>query len=67
MTRTQSLPKALIIQRKNKTNSQYKSEIEQARLILRSLGHKVAIRYLQLRQWTIDAVLWELFRVELKG
>ncbi len=56
-----------IVGRINKTNSQNKTEIEQARLILRSLGHKVAVRYLQLRGHSIDGVLWSLFKLEMKG
>lgn len=59
--------KPVVAERINKTNSQFKTEVEQARLILKSLGHKVAIRYLQLRGWTIEAVLWSLFKLEMKG
>jgi hypothetical protein len=52
----------MIIDGKNKTNSQNKTEIEQARAIQRSLGIKVAARYLEKRNWSIDAALWELLR-----
>lgn len=51
----------------NKTNSQKKTEIEQARTILKTLGHKVAVRYMQLRGWSLEGVLWELFKVEARA
>jgi hypothetical protein len=51
---------------KNKINSIKNTEIEQARCIMRSLGPKVAIRYLQLRNWTMDSVLWILYKLEEK-
>lgn len=56
----------MIIAGKNKTNSQNNTEIEQARRILKSLGQKVAVRYLQKRNWSLEAVLWGLFKLECK-
>lgn len=45
---------------KNKTNRQSKTEIERAREIKRTLGIKVAARYLAIREWSIDAALYVL-------
>jgi hypothetical protein len=50
-----------ILDGKNKTNRQNKTEIEQARIIKRTLGIKVASRYLYLRGWSIDSALYVLF------
>lgn len=49
-----------ILAGKNKTNRQNKTELEQARIIKRTLGIKVASRYLCIRGWSIDAALHEL-------
>jgi hypothetical protein len=49
----------MIIDGKNKTNNQNRTEIEQARIINRTLGVKVAARYLCIRGWSIDAALWD--------
>lgn len=46
-----------VIDGKNKTNRQGKTEIEVARMIKRTLGIKVAAFYLKKRKWTIDAAL----------
>lgn len=57
----------LIITGKNKTDKQHKTEIERARIIMHSLGVKVAARYLVLRQWSIDAALWVLLGATTRG
>ncbi len=51
-----------IIDGKNKTKNNI-TEIERARIILRTLGVKVAARYLAVRNWTLDAALFVLFGV----
>lgn len=48
---------------KTKLNSQQKTQIEQARIIKRTLGIKCAARYLALRNWSIDAALWALLGI----
>jgi len=51
---------------KNKTNSQNRTECEQARAIARTLGHYTAARYLALRGWTLDGALYVLLGTEQK-
>jgi hypothetical protein len=52
---------SLIVRGKNKTNSQNNTEIEQARIIKRTLGAFTAARYLAKRNWSLDATLFVLF------
>lgn len=45
---------------KNPINKQGRTEITQARSIQKSLGTKVAARYLAKREWSIEAALYIL-------
>jgi hypothetical protein len=45
---------------KTKLNSQNKTQIEQARIIKKTLGIKCAARYLAIRNWSLDAALYVL-------
>lgn len=48
---------------KNTINSQGYTQIEQSRRIGKSLGYKVAARYLALRGWSLEAARWILLGV----
>lgn len=45
-------------------NAQY--QIKRARSIARSLGYKVAARYLKRRGWSLEATLWILCRTSIR-
>lgn len=49
-----------ILDGKNKTNKQGRTEIERARSIASTLGYFTAGRYLVKRNWSIDAAMFVL-------